>query len=49
MLYVISKAVTCATRTTAYYQRMQSYLTLVFNYVKGEFVRLVTWLSVIGG
>ena len=46
MLYVIRQAVTCATRTTAYYQRMRCYLTLFIDQVKGEFMRLVT---VIGG
>lgn len=49
MQNAIKKAVTCATRTTAYYQRMQSYLTLVFINVKGEVLRLLTWLSLIGG
>ena len=49
MLYVIRKVTRCANTGKAYYQRMQSYLTLVFNYVKGEFVRLITWLSVLGG
>lgn len=43
------KPIRCANIKRAINQKLHCYVTPTINQVKGEFVRLVTWLAVIWG